>query len=449
MTQLLFASVADDDTGASDLAGMLAEQGLRVILAIDLPTEEKLKSWARNHEAVIIATATRAIQPEEARSRTREAVRLLASLKPRQIQFKYCSTFDSTVHGNIGPSIDAALEESGETFTVAIPALPVNGRTTYNGYHFVHHELLSDSPMRDHPLNPMRNPNLVTHLGQQTRRKVGLADYKAVNAGPEALQSRLRELKTAGVEIAVLDCLDNTHLLTICESIAGIRLITGSSSPGIGLPAVWRRLGWWRPETSATENAEGRSEAGCLFVAGSCSVATRGQNRWLRNQGVEYFEIDPRQLLEGHPSEQEAVASKIAAELGQGSGVLITTSSEPADIERTQRWAAEAGRSPQQIGLEIARALACFCRRILARQQPAGLILAGGETSSAMCRELQFGALRVGANIEPGVPLCRALEGFPIPVVLKSGNFGSEDFYGRAERAIRGGRSRNYTGHNG
>ncbi|MBK5290211.1 MAG: four-carbon acid sugar kinase family protein [Acidobacteriia bacterium] len=434
MSRLLFAAVADDDTGATDLAGMLAEQGLRVILLVDIPTGAQLAAWAAGHEAVILATATRAIPPQEAYRRTREALLLLKTLRPRTIEFKYCSTFDSTPQGNIGPSIDAAFDLLGIDFTVALPALPVNGRTTYNGYHYVHEQLISDSPMRSHPLNPMANPNLVTHLQNQTARRVGLAPYHVVNQGPEALKAYLRWLREQGVEIAILDCLDNSHLATICESIAGIRFITGSSAPGIGLPPVWRKLGWWRPSESGFEMPATTSKAGCLFVAGSCSEATRAQNRWLIGQGVEHTSMDPRQLLQGHMATQ---ATAIASHLSAGRNVLITTASDPSDIEQTQLWAAAQGKNAEAIGLEIANALARFTKQVLMQQLPAGLIAAGGETSSALCRELGFGALRIGANIEPGVPLCYSLAGLQLPVVLKSGNFGSEDFYGRAERSIR------------
>ncbi|MBM3812233.1 MAG: four-carbon acid sugar kinase family protein [Acidimicrobiia bacterium] len=436
MPDLLLAAVADDDTGASDLAGMLAERGLRVILVIDLPEPEKLAEWACGHEAIVVATATRAIAPRDAYEKTRAAVNRLRALKPRQIQLKYCSTFDSTEKGNIGPSIDAAMDELDEKFTVALPALPVNGRTTFFGHHFVHGELLSDSPMSRHPLNPMTNPNLVKHLQWQTRRKVGLADFRYVNAGADALRSRLRQLAQE-FDIVIVDCIDNDQVSIICDAIAGMALITGSSAPGIGLPGVWRRLGWWKPEAGVQQERVAEDSAGCLFIAGSCSVATRAQNRWLLAQGAEHFEIDPKTLLESKPAQLEAIAVRAGQAIAAGRRVLITTASEPDVVKRTQEWAAAQGKSAEQIGLEIAGALARFCQMIVERQKPAGLVLAGGETSSAICRQLCFGALRVGANIEPGVPICRTLDPARLPVVLKSGNFGSEDFFGRAERALR------------
>src|SRR5215216_2262657 len=187
MDRLVFAAVADDDTGAADLAGMLAEQGVRTLLVIDLPAAGQLLEWSRGYDAVVMAEGTRNLSPAAARARTREAIRLFEPRRPRVFQVKYCSTFDSTPEGNIGPSIDAALDETGEQFTIAVPALPVNGRTTYQGYHFVGDQLLSDSPMRHHPLTPMANPNLVDLLGRQTKRRTGLAPYNEVEAGADRL----------------------------------------------------------------------------------------------------------------------------------------------------------------------------------------------------------------------------------------------------------------------
>jgi uncharacterized protein YgbK (DUF1537 family) len=407
----VFCAVADDDTGATDLAGMLAEQDLRTVLVIDGNPEK----WRAGYDAVILGVGSRALPPAEAYARTREAVRKLKALAPLVIEIKYCSTFDSTPEGNIGPSIDAAMDETGETFTVALPALPVNGRTTYCGYHFVHGQLLSDSPMRDHPLTPMRNPNLVSHLQCQTRRRVGLAAYPVT-------RDKLDTLRNGGVEIAVLDCVSDPDLTCVCEAIAGLPLISGSSAPVMRLPAVWRRQGLWAPRAHASRRLANRG-SGCLVVAGSCSTATRAQNQWLSAQGVETLVIDPLALLSDSPPPLPIPA---------GATCLVRTASEPADIERVHRWAAEKGWTTAQAGLKIAQSLAEMVRRHVERDPPAGLIVAGGETSTAICRALELGALEIGRNIDPGVPVCFPLGRFQAPVVLKSGNFGGLDFYARA-----------------
>lgn len=434
--RLLFAAIADDDTGASDLAGMLADEGLRTLLIIDLPPVEQFLEWSTDCHAVVMAEGTRNLSPAIARERTRAALRLLNMRRPRVLQIKYCSTFDSTVEGNIGPSIDAGMDELNEDFTIALPALPVNGRTTYQGYHFVHQQLLSDSPMRDHPLTPMTNPNLVELLRCQTKRQVGLASYREVEAGAEHLKRRFQELREMGVAIAVVDCLNDNQLETICRAASGLRLITGSSAFGMKMPAIWRERGW---VIDQPENYEARSFAksddGCLIVAGSCSVATRDQNQWLAAQGAPVHKLNSRELVEDN-FDREAVATKVRAGLSAGRPCLLTTTDTPEEVRQVQQWGAHQGLSVPALGELIASALAGVVWEILQGQPVGGLIIAGGETSGALCRRLELGALRVGRNIEPGVPLCFSLGRFRLPVVLKSGNFGGRDFYDKALRAV-------------
>lgn len=436
MDRLVFAAVADDDTGASDLAGMLAEQGLRTLLLIDLPSADQFLTWSSGQHAVVVAVGTRNLAPAVARERTRAALKLLHARQPHTIQIKYCSTFDSTPAGNIGPAIEAALAELGEEFTVALPALPVNGRTTYNGYHFVNGQLLSDSPMRQHPLTPMTNPNLVELLSQQTEHLVGSAPFDVVEAGAAALQQCFAELRAQGVRIAVVDCLSDAHLANICQAVEGLRLITGSSAYGMKLPALWRARGLLAERAEAmplpAPDAQGR---GCLLVAGSCSTATLRQNEWLAAQGISVSQIAPPDLLTDTPARTQLVA-RAQRELAAGRPCLLTTSGAAEEVKGVQAWGAARGLSVPALGEALAYALADVAREILTAQPAAGLIAAGGETAGALCRRLEFGALRVGRNIEPGVPLCFSLGRFRLPVVLKSGNFGGPDFYGRALQAV-------------
>jgi uncharacterized protein YgbK (DUF1537 family) len=425
MKHPIFTAVADDDTGATDLAGMLAGHGLRTILVIDIPDPAAFERWTQGADAVILGAGTRALTPAQAYDLTRAGVRLAASLSPRVIEIKYCSTFDSTEEGNIGPSLDAAMDELGETFTVALPALPVNGRTTFMGHHFVYQQLLSDSPMRHHPLTPMRNPNLVTHLQAQTRRKVGLAAHPVT-------RDALERLRAAGVEIAILDCVSDADLTNVCEAIADLRLISGSSAPAMKLPAIWRRNGWWEPTCEGLSLPE-TGGRGCLIAAGSCSVATRGQNAWIESQGATVVVVDPLALAQDEPC--AAAESKAVETLEAGGVCLLKTASQPEDVARVQAWAGRQGLSVNETGLRIAYGLARLVRRVVEQRLPSCLIVAGGETAGAVCRTLELGALEVGRNIEPGVPLCVSLGRFRLPVVLKSGNFGSPDFYGRARQA--------------
>jgi len=434
--RIIFGAVADDDTGATDLAGMLADQDLRTVLVIDLPPPEDFAAWTRNCDAVIAGVASRAATPQVAYERTRAAIRLLRALAPRVIEIKYCSTFDSSAAGNIGPSIDAALDELGESFTVALPALPVNGRTTYMGYHFVHQQLLSDSPMRHHPLTPMTNPNLVEHLQSQTRRKVGLVPHPVVRGGAGRIQRCFAELREQGAAIAILDCVSDEDLEALCEAMAELPLITGSSAPAIKLPAVWRRRGWWQPGAETRAAPEERRGSGVLVAAGSCSEATRRQNAWLEAQGARVFTL-PGELLAMSCISAQELAAQVAEELAAGRTCLLRTAVTLEDAARVHQWAASQGKTATEVGAQISRNLAWLVHLIIAQHPPEGLIVAGGETAGTISRTLGFGALRVGKNIEPGVPLCHALGRVRLPVVLKSGNFGSTDFYGRARDAIR------------
>ncbi|HEX8141160.1 MAG TPA: 3-oxo-tetronate kinase [Pyrinomonadaceae bacterium] len=434
-SRLVFAAIADDDTGASDLAGMLAEQGLRTLLVIDLPAVEQFIEWSEGYQAVVMAEGTRNLPSAVARERTREAIRILEARHPRIFQLKYCSTFDSTPEGNIGPTIDAALEALGQDFTIALPALPVNGRTTYQGYHFVNGRLLSDSPMREHPLTPMTNPDLVDLLSHQTTRRVGLASYAEVERGSVQLKRCFQSLRDEGVAIALVDCLDDVHLETICRAACDLRLITGSSAFGIKLPAIWRERGWMAELEKLQADAGMKGAHACLVVAGSCSLATRLQNEWLAAQGAKPVQITPKELLEDGP-ERRAALARVLDQLANEEHCLLSTTDEPVEVRRVQAWGAGRGMTVPALGQAIAYGLADFVSDVLEERMVGGLVVAGGETSGALCRRLELGALRVGRNIEPGVPLCFSLGRLRLPVVLKSGNFGSPDFYGKALRAI-------------
>jgi len=437
---LVFGAIADDDTGASDLAGMLAEQNVRTLLILDLPDSDRFIEWSQGYEAVVMAERTRNIAPGLAAQRTREALRLLAKREPRVVQIKYCSTFDSTAAGNIGPTVDAAMNELNEAFIIALPALPVNGRTTYQGYHFVHEQLLSDSPMRDHPLTPMTNPNLVDLLTKQTRRRVGLAPYREVARGTARLKRCFDELREQGVEIALTDCVDEVQLETICRAVADMRLITGSSAFGMKLPAIWRERGWVKHDTDIDDApVEIGRNVGALVVAGSCSVATRQQNEYLTASGVPAYNVAAVDLMEDVRATKDLI-EKVSGRLASGEHCLLTTSGTPDEVNTVQQLGRSKGLNIAEVGELIAMRLADLVLEILETQPVRGLVIAGGETSGAVCRRLDLGAFRVSRNIEPGVPLCFSLGKFRLPVVLKSGNFGGVDFYAQAIRVISGGK---------
>lgn len=432
MTDLFVGAIADDDTGAADLAGMLAEQGMRAAVGLDTVTPQ-LCTRAAGCDAVVIGTASRSLQPKEAYSRTRVAARALQSLSPKRLAVKYCSTFDSTPEGNIGPSVDAAMDVTGERFTVALPALPALGRTTYMGYHFVGRQLLSDSSLRNHPLNSMKNANLLSHLSTQTSRRLGLVTFSEVQNGPASVRSALHRLQQERVEIALLDCVDQEQLRVLGEAICDMRLFTGSSAWGMVLPEIWREGHTWIPsENRGIFRAPGGS--GFLLVNGSCSEASLRQNTWAADQGWQRFELDAISLAQG-----EIPATDIIVHAGNvlaaGEPCLLTT--QGSSRQQVQEWSLQHGVSSISAGEEVSATLARTAARIIGRCVPQGLILAGGETSSVLMRALRLGGLLVGPPVAPGVPVCVSLAQPALGLVLKSGNFGAEDFFGRAITAIR------------
>lgn len=420
-----FSAVADDDTGATDLAGMLAGRGMHTVLLLDQPPPSDFERWTYNADAVLIGTASRSISPGEAYRKTRDAVRLLSSLQPQVLAVKYCSTFDSTPLGNIGPSIDAAMDETGEKFTVALPALPVNKRTTYMGHHFVGQQLLSDSSMKNHPLNPMTNSNLIEHLQSQTQRRVGLIAYPDVQAGATGIGRRMAQLAGEGVEIAIVDCTSEHDLQTISQGLENMFLVTGSSALGIYLPRSWQEKA--PVSLPAVKASDG---SGFLVVAGSYSEATRRQNEWLAANGATTHTLDALSLARGC---EIALAPAVQDTLRAGGTCLLRVS---RDRERVQECFLREGTTAIEAGERIAAGLAQLIRAVVSKVRPKGLVLAGGETSSIIARALGFRALQVGTNIEPGVPVCVTLSEPAIPVVFKSGNFGGDDFYRRAMDAM-------------
>ena len=434
---LTFACIADDDTGATDIAGMLCAQGMRALVVLDGASPDELGRWAESNDALVLATGTRALCRDDAYRKTRQAIESVRAFNPKVVGIKYCSTFDSTAEGNIGASIDAAMDALGLSFTVAVPALPVNGRTTYMGHHFVGAQLLSDSPMRHHPLNPMTNSNLVSHLQSQTSRRVGLAAHPAVRGGACSLAQQLKELEMSGIEIAIVDCISDEDLATIAETIAVMPLITGGSGPAITLPDQWRRLGYLRKDKQDPSRPETLPAGhGSLIVSGSCSQATLSQCRVLKEHGVPSLELRGISLLM-EDFDQCAVVKQAVGLLQAGRDVLITTTTDASGLRDVRQWAEANGLNATSAGLRISNRLGLLTREILNQIVPRGLVLAGGETSTIICRTIGLKALSVRRNIVPGVPLCVSATDPRIPIVLKSGNFGGDEFFPQAISAIR------------
>lgn len=413
---MLLGCIADDLTGATDLALMLARNGLRTVQTIGVPD-----GAAPDAEAIVVALKSRTIPARDAVAQSLAALRWLKSSDARQIFFKYCSTFDSTAEGNIGPVADALLDALGSDFTIFCPAFPANQRSIFLGHLFVGQVLLSDSGMRHHPLTPMTDSNLVSVLAQQTRHKVGLVPFAEVEAGPDAVRAAFARLRQAGIRHAVVDAVSDKHLMTIGEAVAELALVTGGSGVAMGLPGNFRRQGLAPARATGSDLPPGRGHAAVL--AGSCSTATLGQIEAMRAThpalAIDVLEIAAGKDVAG------AALSWATPKLGK-EPVLIYASQPPEAIKVIQEklGRAQSGEMVEHVMAKIATGLVA-----------AGvgrLVVAGGETSGAVVTALGVRTLQIGPEIDPGVPWTAALDGPRIALALKSGNFGGRDFFTKA-----------------
>ncbi|MGW7271612.1 3-oxo-tetronate kinase [Streptomyces sp. NPDC054864] len=408
--------IADDFTGATDLANNLVRAGMRVVQLIDVPPTGT-EDLVGDADAVVIALKSRTTPASEAVAASLRALQWLRSAGAEQIYFKYCSTFDSTRAGNIGPVIDALMDAIGTDFTVATPAFPDNGRTVFKGHLFVGDVLLSESGMRHHPLTPMTDSNLVSVLGAQTARPVGLIDHTAVAAGAEAIRKRVESLREEGVGAAIVDAVSNDDLLRLGAAVKGLPLVTAGSGLAIRLPANWG----FEPSAAAAQlPPPGGHRA---IVSGSVSTATNGQVREFLRGGRPAFRVDPLRIAAGEDVAGQALAFA-AAHLADGP-VLVYSTEAPEAVSDVQGrlGVTEAGELVEQTLARVARGLV----ELGVRQ----LVVAGGETSGAVVQALGLTGLRIGPQIDPGVPWCAASlpDGDPLHITLKSGNFGGPDFF--------------------
>ncbi|PAU79517.1 3-oxo-tetronate kinase [Halomonas salipaludis] len=422
---LVLGAIADDFTGATDLANNLVRAGMRCVQLIGVPDEAIALGAIDTHvDAVVVALKSRSCPAQDAVADSLAALEWLEARGARQIFFKYCSTFDSTDAGNIGPVADALLERLQGSQTVMVPAFPVNGRSVYQGHLFVGDRLLNDSGMQHHPLNPMTDADLVRVLGRQTPHPVGLAARPVLAQGGDATRAHLDALAADGVRHVICDSLDEHDLEVLAEAVVDLPLVTGGSGLGQALPAEYRRRGW------LAEVAEpGRLDAstgGALVLSGSCSRATLGQvaEFLAHHPGMA---LDPLQLAEGG-AHLDAALAFAREHLASGGPVLVYASADPERVKAAQQalGVARAGELVEQALGQLASTLV--------DEGVGRLVVAGGESSGAVVSALGIRQLRIGGQIDPGVPWTQApRQGqAPLSLALKSGNFGGEDFFTRA-----------------
>ncbi len=413
---MILGAIADDLTGATDLALMLTRGGMRVLQVVGVPP---VGTRFGDADAVVVSLKSRTVPAVEAQSMSVAAAEVLLANGADQIMFKYCSTFDSTDAGNIGPVIDALLALLGESRTLACPAFPANQRTVYKGHLFVGDALLSDSPMRDHPLTPMRDANLVRVLGRQTARPVALIDHETVRQGEEAVRHCLDALDG----IAIVDAITDQDLRTIGHAASALRLITGGSGIAMGLPEAYQRQGLLNPASPGTRLSAPPGRGAVL--AGSCSAATRRQIDLARARGVPALKLDADQIAEGRITVEDAAA--FAEHQDEALAPLIYSSADP-DIVRAAQERLGVGQAGELVEHFMGQLAVALTRRGFTR-----LLVAGGETSGAVIRDLGVTSLQIGPEIDPGVPwTLSAGRGPQLALALKSGNFGADDFFLKA-----------------
>ena len=424
MKNVLLGCIADDFTGATDLANNLVRAGMRVVQVIGVPG----RPLDTDADALVVTLKSRTAPRNDAVMQSLDALKWLQAHGAQQIYFKYCSTFDSTPQGNIGPVTEALMDalaglESSD-FTIATPAFPDNQRTVFNGHLFVGDVPLNESGMQNHPLTPMTDSNLVRVLQAQCRRKVGLIDYKVVAQGEAAIRRRIGELRRQGVGLAIVDAISNDDLLRLAPALKGMPLLTAGSGVAIGLPS---NFGITPSTTAATlSRAAGLRAA----LSGSCSSATNRQVQAFIQAGGPAFRMDPLQIAAGVDVTAEALTW--AAPLLSQRPVLIYSTADPDAVKTVQRQL-----GVHQAGTMLENALAAVAQGLVelgVRQ----LVVAGGETAGACVQALNITQMRIGPQIDPGVPWCYAhartgaAPEVDLHLALKSGNFGADDFFSKA-----------------
>ena len=409
--------IADDFTGATDLASMLARSGVNVSLRIGVP----LSTPENTAEIEVIALKTRSISASKAIEESLSALKWLKEAGAKKYFFKYCSTFDSTAEGNIGPVSEALMNELKVDQTIYCPAFPENGRSIYMGNLFVGQKLLSESSMKDHPLTPMNDSNLMRLLSAQVSRRVGLADRIVVNSGVNSLKEKLISLKENDVPHVIVDAVADTDLDTIASACQDMDFITGGSALAMPLAEFYKASG----KISANDNSfmNKKLNTGSIILSGSCSEMTIIQVKNFIQRGAAAFQLDPIDLAEnGIKKVLDWLSSQDFTK-----NIIIYATSDPDTVKKVQ---AELGVDMAGKIVEQGLSECAIAARELGVKN---FIIAGGETSGAITKALNVRQLDIGIEIAPGVPWTfSGKRNNQIALSLKSGNFGSEEFFTEA-----------------
>ncbi|KHT57969.1 membrane protein [Photobacterium gaetbulicola] len=414
---MLLGVIADDFTGATDIAGFLVENGMRTIQLNGVP-ETTLDIDA---DAVVISLKSRSCPVDEAIDTSVSALNWLRQQGCQQFYFKYCSTFDSTCEGNIGPVTDALLEALGEDFTIVCPALPVNGRTVFNGHLFVMGELLSDSGMRNHPVTPMTDSSLVRLMDSQSTGTTGLVNYQTIEQGAQAVTERFATLVREGHRYTVVDAFNQSHLETLGEAVKSLKLVTGGSGLASGIAKNWTEH---LSDQSSAKEAGKPQQAKTVVLSGSCSVMT---NQQVTNyaQKAPHLALDVKACLE-QQDYCELVFQWVQENLDADLAPMVYATAEPEVLKdiQAQYGAQASSHAVEQFFSQLAHQLK--------ENGVQNFIVAGGETSGVVTQSLGVKGFHIGPQIAPGVPWVKAVDS-KLSLALKSGNFGDVNFFETAQ----------------
>ncbi|ELC0660001.1 four-carbon acid sugar kinase family protein [Vibrio fluvialis] len=414
---MLLGVIADDFTGATDIAGFLVENGMRTVQLNGVPTGDTQV----DADAVVISLKSRSCPADQAVSQSLAALRWLQAQGCQQFYFKYCSTFDSTEQGNIGPVTDALLAELNETFTIVCPALPVNGRTVFNGHLFVLGEPLNESGMRHHPVTPMTDSNVVRLMNRQSQGECGLVNYQVIEQGADAVVARFAELQSEGKRYAVVDAINSAHLVTLGQAAKSLKLITGGSGLAAGIAQNWADT---LADQSEAKSAGLPQHARSVVLSGSCSLMTNQQVARYQTL-APHFAVDVEACLRDKQYVQH-VFDWVTKQLDGDYAPMVYATAEAEQLKaiQAQYGAAASSEAVEKFFSQLAHQLQEFGVQ--------NFIVAGGETSGTVTQSLGVTGFHIGPQIAPGVPWVKSIDG-SLSLALKSGNFGDERFFEKAQ----------------
>ena len=422
---MILGIIGDDFTGSSDIANNLKKSGMQVSMYAGTPSLSPAEAKKEHIDAAVIALKTRTASINQAVLESLEALKWLKDSGCKQFIFKYCSTFDSTKKGNIGPITDAIMQELDTDFTIACPSFPDAGRTVYYGHMFVNGKPLNESGMENHPLTPMTDHNLVRWFDFQTNGRVGLIDFKDISGGSNSVKSKILSLKKEGYKYAIVDTNTNDDFDIICNGIKDLPLLTGGSGIALGLPKIYKDKG-----ILSTINFDiPKNTSNAVILSGSCSIATINQVNIYKKHNPSYF-VSPDEVMKNKNLVEDVF---LWIKENEKLSPIIYSSSDPLLVPIKQK----------EFGLDIlANNIEKFFEmlsRKLVTDNFGKFISAGGETSGAIIKGLGVQELKIGKEISHGVPALWSPESNgkkPIAITLKSGNFGQDDFFVRALKAL-------------